>query len=164
MSQLSGFAADPPPLWPPYQPLLDPDDDALLALSAAASHASPFPANQSSRASPFPANQSPASGLELGLSAKSSPGSSSSSSKRGSQQLDDVSEGRLLKRQRNNIAAKKYRQKKVDRIQELEEEVAKIKEERDELRIRLAREEAKTTMLEGFLSSRDKKGPAPESD
>ncbi|KAK0612477.1 hypothetical protein B0T17DRAFT_466869, partial [Bombardia bombarda] len=57
----------------------------------------------------------------------------------------------LVKRQRNNVAAKKYRQKKMDRIEELEHEVKEVKEERDELRIRLARQEAETAALREML-------------
>jgi hypothetical protein len=57
----------------------------------------------------------------------------------------------IVKRQRNNVAAKKYRQKKIDRIQELEEEVDEVRKERDELRIRLARQEAETKALREML-------------
>lgn len=49
------------------------------------------------------------------------------------------------------MAAKKYRQKKIDRIQELEEEVDEVRKERDELRIRLARQEAETKALREML-------------
>lgn len=62
----------------------------------------------------------------------------------------------LVKRQRNNVAAKKYRQKKVDRITELEEEVDEVKKERDELRILLARQEAETKALREMLKLRMK--------
>lgn len=61
------------------------------------------------------------------------------------------SEDILIKRQRNNIAAKKYRQKKIDRIQELEEEVDQIKKERDELRLMLAKRDAEVGMLREML-------------
>lgn len=57
----------------------------------------------------------------------------------------------IVKRQRNNIAAKKYRQKKIDRIEELEAEVDEIKKERDELRIQLAKREAETAALREML-------------
>jgi len=60
----------------------------------------------------------------------------------------------LLKRYRNNAAAKKYRQKKVDRIKELEAEVDEVKRERDDLRIRLARQEAETAALREMLAGR----------
>jgi len=57
----------------------------------------------------------------------------------------------VVKRQRNNVAAKKYRQKKIDRIQELEDVVDEVKRERDELKIRLARQEAETEALREML-------------
>ncbi|KAK1773870.1 hypothetical protein QBC45DRAFT_490126 [Copromyces sp. CBS 386.78] len=62
------------------------------------------------------------------------------------------SEDVLVKRQRNNIAAKKYRQKKIDRIQELEEEVDQIKREREELRLMLAKRDAEVGMLREMLA------------
>ncbi len=57
----------------------------------------------------------------------------------------------ILRRQRNKVAAQKYRQKKVNRIKELEAEVAEARRGRDELRIRLARHEAETAALRGLL-------------
>ncbi|CCC14061.1 hypothetical protein SMACR_08510 [Sordaria macrospora] len=62
------------------------------------------------------------------------------------------SEDVLVKRQRNNIAAKKYRQKKIDRIQELEEEVDQIKREREELKLMLAKRDAEVGMLREMLA------------
>ncbi|KAI0015250.1 hypothetical protein F4780DRAFT_764738 [Xylariomycetidae sp. FL0641] len=56
-----------------------------------------------------------------------------------------------LKRQRNNVAAKKYRQKRIDRITELESELSEVKHERDDLRIRLARQEAEAAALRTML-------------
>ncbi|KAH7040601.1 uncharacterized protein B0I36DRAFT_12917 [Microdochium trichocladiopsis] len=61
----------------------------------------------------------------------------------------------LLKRQRNNIAARKYRQKRIDRIDELEAEVEEIKKERDDLRLRLARQEAETAALKLMLQMKN---------
>ncbi|OTB04877.1 hypothetical protein M426DRAFT_320457 [Hypoxylon sp. CI-4A] len=63
-----------------------------------------------------------------------------------------------LKRQRNNVAARKYRQKRIDRISELEEELRGIKEERDDLRLRLARQEAETAALRSMLQLNSGKG------
>lgn len=71
-----------------------------------------------------------------------------SASKRSSPPVDAAT---TLKRQRNNVAAKKYRQKKVDRITELEGELADMKDERDDLRLRLARQEAETAALRSML-------------
>jgi len=59
-----------------------------------------------------------------------------------------------LKRQRNTAAARKYRQKRIDRIAELEEAVDQLKSERDELRIKLARQEAETAALKEMLRAK----------
>ncbi|KAF3916377.1 hypothetical protein ABW21_db0206296 [Orbilia brochopaga] len=58
----------------------------------------------------------------------------------------------LDKRFRNNIAAKKYRQKKVDRISELEDALADMTRERDELRLLLARKEAEGQVLREVMA------------
>ncbi|KAI1139627.1 hypothetical protein F5Y05DRAFT_411814 [Hypoxylon sp. FL0543] len=63
-----------------------------------------------------------------------------------------------LKRQRNNVAARKYRQKRIDRITELEEELRGVKQERDDLRIRLARQEAEAAALRSMLQMNYEKG------
>lgn len=57
-----------------------------------------------------------------------------------------------MKRARNNLAAKRYRQKKVDRIEELEDEVKEVKKERDDLRVELARREAEVKALREMLA------------
>lgn len=64
---------------------------------------------------------------------------------------DDPDPDVVSRRYRNNLAAKRYRQKKVDRIQELEDEVKEVKLERDDLRIRLARQEAEIAGLREML-------------
>lgn len=56
-----------------------------------------------------------------------------------------------LKRQRNNAAAKRYRQKKIDRIEELEQELRCMAEERDRLRIELAKRDVEVDMLKGMV-------------
>ncbi|RYP59577.1 hypothetical protein DL771_010845 [Monosporascus sp. 5C6A] len=65
--------------------------------------------------------------------------------------LSPVDSTAAIKRQRNNEAARKYRQKRRDRITELESELAVVKQERDDLRIRLARQEAETAALRSML-------------
>lgn len=57
----------------------------------------------------------------------------------------------IEKRQRNNLAAKRYRQKKVDRIEELEGEVKDISKERDELKLEVARKDAEIKALREML-------------
>ncbi|KAF3071283.1 putative b-zip transcription factor idi-4 protein [Daldinia childiae] len=63
-----------------------------------------------------------------------------------------------LKRKRNNAAARKYRQKRIDRISELETELRSVKDERDELRLRLARQEAEAATLRSLLQMNSGKG------
>jgi hypothetical protein len=57
----------------------------------------------------------------------------------------------VLKRQRNTLAARKYRQKRVDRISELESAVEQLKAEKDELRLKLAKSEAETAALREIM-------------
>ncbi|KAI0877121.1 hypothetical protein GGS24DRAFT_169483 [Hypoxylon argillaceum] len=70
------------------------------------------------------------------------------SGKRRSPPVDHVT---ALKRQRNNVAARKYRQKRIDRITELELELDEVKQERDDLKLRLARQEAEASALRTML-------------
>lgn len=58
----------------------------------------------------------------------------------------------LDKRYRNNLAAKKYRQKKVDRISELESALAEMTKQRDDLRLLLARKEAEGQVLREVMA------------
>ncbi|KAI1354373.1 hypothetical protein F5Y01DRAFT_14871 [Xylaria sp. FL0043] len=82
----------------------------------------------------------------------------STSGKRRSPPVDHVT---ALKRQRNNVAARKYRQKRIDRINELEAELDEVKQERDDLKLRLARQEAETAALRSMLQM--KSGESRES-
>ncbi|KAH6628892.1 hypothetical protein F5144DRAFT_605003 [Chaetomium tenue] len=63
----------------------------------------------------------------------------------------DIDPEVIDRRHRNNLAAKRYRQKKIDRIEELEGEVKEVTRERDDLRIRLARQEAEIAALREML-------------
>ncbi|KAK8173036.1 hypothetical protein BKA80DRAFT_307448 [Phyllosticta citrichinensis] len=56
------------------------------------------------------------------------------------------------KRKRNSLAARKCRQKKVDRIEALEQALAAMTAERDELRVRMARMEGE---MEGLKKARE---------
>ena len=71
-----------------------------------------------------------------------------SASKRPSPPVDPITAN---KRQRNNEAARKYRQKRIDRISELEAQLSEVTQERDDLRIRLARQEAEAAALRSML-------------
>ncbi|PKS04974.1 hypothetical protein jhhlp_008340 [Lomentospora prolificans] len=61
------------------------------------------------------------------------------------------------KRYRNTLAARKYRQKRLDRIKELEEALEAVSRERDELRIKLARQEAQTEALKSMMKFKEDK-------
>ncbi|KAK7980915.1 hypothetical protein PG989_013372 [Apiospora arundinis] len=114
------------------------------------------PATTSSSAFPPLTSVAPSYSPDLAASHSPSPGSGSpdssgtqtNSRKRASPPVDSST---ALKRQRNNVAAKKYRQKKIDRITELEMELKGVKDERDDLKIRLARQEAEASALRSML-------------
>lgn len=58
------------------------------------------------------------------------------------------------KRQRNTLAARKYRKKRLDRITELEQALQDVTQQRDELRLQLARQEAETKVLREMMDGR----------
>jgi hypothetical protein len=58
---------------------------------------------------------------------------------------------RTNKRQKNTEAARRYRQRKVDRVTELEEALAAMTKERDDLKLKLARSEAEADVLRGMV-------------
>ncbi|KAM4055812.1 leucine zipper domain-containing protein [Hirsutella rhossiliensis] len=58
------------------------------------------------------------------------------------------------RRRRNTLAARKYRQRRLDRIAELERALGEVTGERDELRLRLARREAEVEALREMLAHR----------
>lgn len=62
-----------------------------------------------------------------------------------------------VKRQRNTLAARKYRQKRLDRIKELEDALEEMTGERDELRIKLARQEAENEALKTMMKMQTEK-------
>ncbi|KAL2694844.1 hypothetical protein Neosp_001432 [[Neocosmospora] mangrovei] len=84
--------------------------------------------------------------------ASSSSGSSSSLKRKSSP--EDESASVALKRQRNTLAARKYRQKRLDRISELEAALAAMTSERDDIRLQLARSEAQADALREMLNSK----------
>ncbi|KAF5003869.1 hypothetical protein FDECE_9617 [Fusarium decemcellulare] len=62
-----------------------------------------------------------------------------------------MSDELLLKRQRNRVAARRYRQKTMDRISELELQLELSRNECESLRYQLARQEAETAALKTLL-------------
>lgn len=87
-----------------------------------------------------------------GNSSSRASGAGRASSKRDAEDPDVV-----VKRQRNTIAARKYRQKRLDRIQELEDALKAMTGERDDLRLKLARQEAETAALREMMQMKSGK-------
>jgi hypothetical protein len=58
-----------------------------------------------------------------------------------------------LRRQRNTAAARKYRQKRLDRIEELEEALRKTQTERDELKVQVAQWKGKAEVLQSLMAN-----------
>ncbi|KAH7129412.1 hypothetical protein B0J13DRAFT_627253 [Dactylonectria estremocensis] len=83
-------------------------------------------------------------------SQQASPGSSSGSTKRKADNSSPEADANL-KRQRNTLAARKYRQKRLDRIAELELALADVTSDRDDLRLKLVRREAEVDALREML-------------
>ncbi|GAB1195862.1 hypothetical protein APSETT444_005127 [Aspergillus pseudonomiae] len=67
-----------------------------------------------------------------------------------------TSTSRIEKRQQNTLAARRYRQRRVDQLKSLEEELRKVKEERDALKMRVSKLEGETEALR-CLAGRQKK-------
>ena len=63
------------------------------------------------------------------------------------------SSSRIEKRRANTLAARRYRQKRVDQMSTLEAELKEIKAERDELKVRNARLEGEVETLRALLRS-----------
>lgn len=62
---------------------------------------------------------------------------------------------KVVKRQRNTEAARRYRQRKVDRVTELEEALAAMTKERDDYKLKLARSEAEVDVLRRLVGKGD---------
>jgi len=63
---------------------------------------------------------------------------------------------RVVKRQQNTQAARRYRQKKLDKMDSLEAELRLVQRERDELRVQVARLQGETETLRGLLKGENK--------
>ncbi|KPM37229.1 hypothetical protein AK830_g9330 [Neonectria ditissima] len=91
--------------------------------------------------------------FSLDNSPASSSGASSSKRKADSSPEDEAAAANV-KRQRNTMAARKYRQKRLDRIAELEQALANMTGDRDDLRLKLVRREAEVDALREMLGSK----------
>ncbi|KAF2207421.1 hypothetical protein CERZMDRAFT_50978, partial [Cercospora zeae-maydis SCOH1-5] len=91
--------------------------------------------------------------------ASSSPTSLSSDNRRAvaSSSTSDRSQSepshKVQKRKRNTEAARRYRQRKEDKVAQLEEALKAITEERNELSLKLARAETETNVLRRMLNT-----------
>ncbi|KAF2260736.1 hypothetical protein CC78DRAFT_414233, partial [Lojkania enalia] len=61
---------------------------------------------------------------------------------------------RIEKRRQNTLAARRYRQKRVDQMNSLESQLKETQSERDELKVRVARLEGEVETLRQLLSSK----------
>ncbi|OJD36390.1 b-zip transcription factor idi-4 [Diplodia corticola] len=133
---------------------LNPAPDSFNSFAASTQPSSKAP---SSRPSPYSTAESAFSN-DAPAGASSSPSGSSSSAggkrKRAASGDEPADETLADKRRRNNLAAAKYRQKKVDRISELEDEVKEVSKERDELKLQLARRDAELELLRKLMMDR----------
>ncbi|KAJ5279137.1 bZIP transcription factor bZIP-1 [Penicillium angulare] len=94
-----------------------------------------------------PASQVPASVA----TSKSSPANSL-----GDDALGRVDSSRVEKRRLNTLAARRCRQRRVDQMKTLEDELELIRKERDELRLKVSKLEGETEALKGLLSRKSK--------
>ncbi|GES65355.1 bZIP transcription factor JlbA [Aspergillus terreus] len=96
--------------------------------------------------------------MSLTASTTTSPNSSapSDSVSTGTSKASKQSLSRIEKRQQNTMAARRYRQRRVDQLKNLEEELRKVQQERDELRMRVSKLEGETEALRSLLG-REKK-------
>ncbi|KAL2822113.1 hypothetical protein BJX63DRAFT_427458 [Aspergillus granulosus] len=67
------------------------------------------------------------------------------------------SASRISKRQLNTMAARRYRQRRLDRMTQLEEELEAVKRERDELKMRVSKLEGETDALRSMLKEKGNK-------
>ncbi|KAF5488622.1 hypothetical protein CGCF413_v013045 [Colletotrichum fructicola] len=135
----------PPTLFDTFpDSLLPPHLDPLFGSSDSSNNNSP--------------NQPPPLDMSVYTAAPGVPSShrSSPNSDGQGQEISTPHTDKILRRQRNTIAARKYRQKKVDRISDLEKKLEDMTRERDELRLRLARQEAETEALRSVMRKETK--------
>jgi hypothetical protein len=96
----------------------------------------------------FLTNQTP--GPSMPTTTKVSPKSNSSTPKTPSPGADKVVD-KIKKRTMNTLAARRYRQKRLDQVAELEAELRETRQERDALKVKCARLEGEVGVLKGLL-------------
>ncbi|KGO75550.1 hypothetical protein PITC_082570 [Penicillium italicum] len=70
--------------------------------------------------------------------------------------LSRVDSSRVEKRKLNTLAARRCRQRRMDRMKELEAELEKVRKERDDWRLRCSKLEGETDALKGLLTRKSK--------
>jgi BRCT domain type II-containing protein len=94
----------------------------------------------------IPSPSSPHSQSSTPKSTKSNTKSTPSSS--------HTSSSKIQKRTLNTMAARRYRQKRVDQVVSLETSLKETQEERDELKLRVARLDAEVDVLRGLVGKK----------
>lgn len=72
----------------------------------------------------------------------------------GEEAQNRVESSRVEKRRLNTLAARRCRQRRVDRMKDLEAELENVRRERDELKLRVSKLEGQTEALKTLLSRR----------
>ncbi|KAJ5713643.1 uncharacterized protein N7483_010824 [Penicillium malachiteum] len=70
--------------------------------------------------------------------------------------LSRVESSRVEKRKLNTLAARRCRQRRVDQMKNLEEELERIRKERDDLKLKVSKLEGETEVLKTLLSRKSK--------
>ncbi|KAJ5298501.1 uncharacterized protein N7443_006621 [Penicillium atrosanguineum] len=81
---------------------------------------------------------------------------SSPATSQGDDVLGRVDSSRVEKRRLNTLAARRCRQRRVDKVKSLEDELEVMRKERDELRLRCSKLEGETEALKGLLTRKSK--------
>ncbi|KAK9244227.1 hypothetical protein V1506DRAFT_507721 [Lipomyces tetrasporus] len=91
-----------------------------------------------------------------------SPTSSPNSSTPPHNETPNDTPARVVKRQLNTLAARRYRQRRLDQVKDLEAELRNVQRERDELRMRVSKLEGETEVLKSLLGDQKNKRIARE--
>ncbi|KAJ5159734.1 uncharacterized protein N7482_006738 [Penicillium canariense] len=81
---------------------------------------------------------------------------SSPATSQGDETLTHVESSRVEKRKLNTLAARRCRQRRVDQMQRLADELESVRRERDELRLKVSKLEGETEALKGLLIRNNK--------
>ncbi|CAF3494679.1 unnamed protein product [Fusarium graminearum] len=137
------------------QPLLTVNSTTPIEYPATASSSSSTPHPPPTIRTKSPTSTSAIPGTStFSLHPSPSSSSSSSSSRKRKSSPEEEDSAVTLKRQRNTLAARKYRQKRIDRITELEEALAAKAKECDDWKLKFMRKEAENDTLREMLAKK----------